>query len=147
MKMNVKRRIGRLFVSAAVAVGTIGCGIIDGGDPETALVQVAGPDGTTLSLVVSNRFTTTPNDDPNSSRRINVDLETSDTLTITVPFEQRYQLGSQLRFYAQVSNEPGAPAADVGMRVLIDNDERYNSSRLVTDEDVLEFVYVLGIFN
>jgi hypothetical protein len=144
MKQGRGARLARMASAAAWVTLATGCGIVSSGDPETALVEVAGAAGATLNLVVSNQFTTRLSDDPDDGRRVIVDLESSDTISIDFPYQQRFDLGSRVRFFAQVFNQRGADPVEAAMRVLIDSDERYNSSRPVTDQEVLEFVYVLG---
>ncbi len=124
-------------------VTSAGCGIVASGDPETATVELAGSDGADIKLVVSNDFSTRPSDDPDDGRSVIVTLSNSDTLIVQSPYSQAFTLGSRTRFFA-LALSPDDGSLNLTMRVQIDGDERYQSTRDITAEDGMEFIYVAG---
>lgn len=142
----MRNRLDRTVATGACALMMLafaGCGIVSSGDPETALVELAGSEGSTVTLIVSNDFTTRPSDDPEDGRSIIVLLTSSDTLTVQSPYSQRFDLGARRRFFVNALN-PVDGSVNVTMRVSIDDDERFQSTRDITPDDGMEFVYLLG---
>jgi hypothetical protein len=124
-----------LLVLSAAAL--LGCGILDeGGTPGSARVFIEGGGGATLSVVTSNDFLVVSDD---GGQTTEVSLNTRDSTTVTPPLDQRYSLGSAVRFYLRVGSE-GSLTIPITVRVLVGGVERLNASTDLSAQD-LEFVY------
>jgi len=139
MKLN---RTGRAILAVFLilgfsALGVTGCGILDeGGTPQDARVILEGGGGQSFQLVTSNDFSITSNDD-GATRDIY--FYSADSTSVSAPFDQRYSLGSGVRFYVKAFSE-GLLGQSVSMKVFIDGKQRFSGASDPGDT-ALEFVY------
>ena len=133
---------GRVFLGAnlvlgLLALGTVGCGILDeGGTPQNARVILEGGGGQAIQLVTSNDFSIVSNDDGESRE---IFLYSADTSSVAAPLDQRYSLGTGVRFYVIVASEVPLQQA-VTLKVLIDGEQRFSGTSDLGDAQ-LEFLY------
>lgn len=117
------------------------CNILSEGDPEHArVILVATTPGQQVVLIVSNDFDVDRSPGENASQ---IFFRTADTLLVTPPFEQRFALGSRLRFFASAS-APDTLDQLIDLTVFIDGDERFSQSRPVGVGTPMEFLYVFA---
>ncbi len=118
------------------ALSLTGCGILSEDDPSNARVIVEGPEGESFYLVTTNDFDITANSDGTDR---DVYLYTADTSLVSPPFNQKYSLGSGIRFYLKAfADEP--LAGPITVKILIDGDQRYSASSALEEPNV-EFLY------
>lgn len=115
---------------------TSGCGILDEGDPETVRVAISGADGHPIELVTTSDFDVIAGQSGDDREVV---LYSADTMAVTSPFSQRYELGPRMRFYAIVTSDQ-APTEEVLVKIWVEDDLRYNRETVFGDE-VLEFLY------
>ena len=123
----------------ALAVATLwGCDILDeGGTPSSARLVVEGGAGQAFSLVTSNNFTVVANSETGETGEII--LNEADTVLISAPINERYSLGSGVRFYLKVFRDQPLPEP-INVKVLVGGDQRYNVTSAL-DGVTMEFVY------
>ncbi|MFO8172671.1 MAG: hypothetical protein ACQET1_01005 [Gemmatimonadota bacterium] len=126
----------RLFLLALLVPGLWGCDIFDEGTPESARVIIEGGGGQQFSLVTSNNFMVVV--DENGENR-EIILNEADTVSTSAPFNQRYSLGSGIRFYVETFRPGGLPEP-INVKILVGGDQRFNSTSTLEDLS-LEFVY------
>lgn len=139
MKRNHTGRVilAVYLVLGFFSLGVEGCGILDeGGTPENARVILEGGGGQAFQLVTSNDFSITSNDDGETR---DIYFYSVDSNSVSAPFDQRYSLGSGVRFYVKAFSE-GPLGQSVSMKVLIDGKGRFNATSDPGDA-ALEFVY------
>lgn len=126
-------------LALVMVLGTLtGCDILDEGDtPSNARVIIEGGSGEPFNLVTSNNFTVFV--DPETGETSDIVLNEADTLLISAPYDERYALGSGVRFFLKVYQSPGLPEP-INVRVLVGGDQRYNSTSTL-DGLTMEFVY------
>lgn len=129
--------LGVLLALAPVGWSLSGCGILDeGGAPRNARVVLEGGGGEAVELVTSNDFAIVTDDDGETS---DVYLYSADTTSVTPSFDQRYSLGSGVRFFVAAASEVTLAGA-VTMEVFIDGERRFKGSSTL-GETTLEFLY------
>lgn len=128
-------RIGALLLPLLY---TLGCGILDEGDPENARVVMEGAQGISVQLVTTNDFVVYL-DEQEGSR--SVDVLSADTAMVSLPFRKTYSLGQERRFFMRVLSEDPLPEP-MTVKVFIDEDLRFNRTSLLGDDRV-EFTYTL----
>lgn len=135
-----KRKYGINVLLAALVAGSSlfswACDILDEGTPETARLTLEGGGGREIEIVTSNDFSITSEDDGETRE---VYLYSADTTSVTPSFNQKYSLGSGVRFYVSASTEELLAQA-VTMKVFIDGEQRYNVTSTLGDQE-LEFLY------
>lgn len=114
------------WVILAAAVGLIGCGIGASADdiPTTARITVSGSAPDTLQLIVSRTFFEQLN--LTTGERTAV-LEQSDTLRLSLPYEERWDLNSLGSIYVELLYEE-ATTASVNLSVNLDNGESFEQA-------------------
>jgi hypothetical protein len=137
MKRSVlKNAVGPAVLLATVSMVGWGCDILDEGTPETARVTLEGGGDREIEIVTSNDFSITSEDDGETRE---VYLYSADTTSVTPSFNQKYSLGSEVRFYIAASTDEPLDQA-VTMKVFIDGEQRYNVTSTLGDQE-LEFLY------
>ena len=132
-------RVGHSILFSVLLAGSwlvLGCGILDEGDPTSARVVIGGEEGHPIQLVTTHDFLLTVDQDGENRE---IFLNSADTSTVTAPFEKRYDLGPNKRFYATFSSAQVAPSP-VSVRVYVGGSLRFNRGTIF-DEEVLEFVF------
>lgn len=113
------------------------CAILDeGGTPRNARVIIEGGGGELFQLVTSNDFTIVTSDDGETR---DIYLNSSEEQSVSAPFDQRYSLGPDVRFFINASSEAALPQP-IHVRVLIEGEERFESTSDL-GASPMEFVY------
>ena len=131
-----------LCVCFAVALAS--CVLFDDSGPENArmLIGFEGGEpgaGNNLRLIVSNNFATSGQ----GQGQTDITLSSSDTVQLTLPFEQQYSLGTNSRFFAQIANLDSIPVV-LSIKVDLDGDVRMDQVTALGEP--VEFLYVLTEF-
>ncbi len=124
------------FLVLAGAIFFSGCGILESDDPTSARLIVGGAAGHPVQLVISTDYDSVI--DPETEER-SIVLNTSDTTTVSAPFDQRYDMGSRQRFYAKLFSDE-IPSTPVGVQIFIDGSLRYDR-QTTFDDEFLEFIF------
>jgi hypothetical protein len=132
----IKNAVGPVVLLATVSMLGWGCDILDEGTPENARVILEGGSGEEVEMVTSNDFQIVTSDDGENRE---VSFFSADTTFVTPSFNQKYSLGSGVRFYIEVSSDEPL-AQPVTLRVLIDGERRYNAASTLGDQE-MEFLY------
>ena len=119
-----------------------GCGLFEDTSPDEVRLRLGEADVAELVLVVSEEFLAqrvpvyAEDGTTVIETQTRVELLEADTLRITVPFEQTFDISDSRRFYALTLNAPDG----VRMRADVDGDMKYDA---VASEGLgkLEFVY------
>jgi len=137
MKMNSRRNTAVwAILLTAVSLSSWSCDIFDEGIPENARVTLEGGGGGEVKLVTSNDFSVVLEDDGETR---DIFLYSADTSSVTSSFNQRYSLGSGVRFFVAAFSEEPLPQA-VTVKVFIGGEQRYNITSTLGEPGV-EFVY------
>lgn len=144
----------RLLLIAAVFVppSLAGCDWFrPGGPPEEALVEVSSEDVDSATLVVSQRFSVGA--DPGCAQEPDCEafqLLSADTNVVDLPYRETIKFTSTQRILVQ-SYPLGEDTARLGMRVVVDGDEKYSEFRRLGPpeeeggtRETLFFVYTFG---
>ncbi len=123
------------FVGASVLLLMVsGCGIFDtvSGEPERARLTVDQSDTPSVELSISLNFLVTEGNNI-SFQELNVD-------TVSVPFNQEYDIRNHLRFYVQATN---VETEDITfrMKVMIDAKTFYNEQKTLEPGETAQFLY------
>jgi hypothetical protein len=131
-----RRTMGVGLVLAAATL--TGCDILDEGEaPTSARLIIDGGAGQAFNLVTSNDFTVVANSDTGETGEII--LNEADTVLISAPINERYSLGSGVRFFIKVFRDQ--PLSEpINVKVLVGGTQRYNSTSAL-DGLTMEFVY------
>lgn len=137
------RSAATLCLAASTSLASGGCGIIHPDDgAQEARVEISGDNSASLNLITSLDFTIFIQPESNQQ---SVDLNSSDTTSLTaLPFDRTYDISSNDRFFARVSNADTVNTANVSMKVTVDGRVLYNSSGDIGGTTLLEFLYRLG---
>jgi hypothetical protein len=124
----------------ALLYGTAGCGLVQDPAPDSADVRIDGQAGDEVRLVISTEFLAGV--DFGTIGDPTLEVIGADTLRVSLPFADSYDIRQDQRFLAQV-----LPLADtlgmdaVQLRGAIDGEERFNRTATPVDS-LLQFVYV-----
>lgn len=126
-----------------------GCDLFSPDRPEEARLDLQGVDGATVLLVTSANFlsqrTAIFDGGVAIGDTLNVVLFESDTVEVTLPFVQTYDIRQFERFYAEIQR--AEPATDLlYSRAWIDGDLRMDKRPLETEETVV-FSYDYRVAN
>jgi len=128
-----------LAAALACLVGLTACDTLlstDQDAPGSARVVIEGTAEAPLRLVTSADF-----DRVFTGEGAFPVLITSDTVLVTPPFDQRYDITEHLRFFAQLTN-PDEAEANVTMRVFFDDEEFFDESSALAEGTKLEFSFL-----
>lgn len=122
---------GLLFVT--------GCDWVTKSSPETARLRLEGTPDVEVRLVTSTDFLTGTK---GVSGETTVSFLQADTTTVSLPFEQTYDIEEDQRFVARaIRVDPGAD--ELVMRGWVDGDPKYNRTGSPAPPDtVVQFIYV-----
>jgi len=123
------------FVGASVLLLMVsGCGIFDtvSREPERARLTVDQSDTPSLELSTSLNFLVTEGN--------NISFEELNVDTVSVPFNQEYDIRNHLRFYVQATN---VQTEDISfrMKVVIDAKTFYNEQKTLEPGETAQFLY------
>jgi hypothetical protein len=135
---SVMRRVAGAVV---VALLTGGCSWFEDPSPEEARVLISGDAGTPVELIVSSKFVAGVNE----GGRTRVVIIQSDTFLTTLPFDRKFDIRGDYRFFAQASRT----AADIGslrMQVFIDSREQFDEDGPLVVDAPFRFVFQFNQF-
>jgi len=130
---------GTVLVFLLIASAS-GCGLVSDPAPDTARVLVEGE--APVSLVVSTAFVAGNRSDGLGQQSLDVEVIEADTVAISLPFEQSYNIKREQRFLAQIIPRTDSTSVDsVQLDGFIDGRQRFSS--IATEADsLLQFVYI-----
>jgi hypothetical protein len=123
-------------VVLALAACNLGTNLDD--IPTTARVRVAGAAPDEIKLIVSTDFFEQLNLETLERRAV---LQTSDTLTLTLPYDQTWDLTELASVYVELLYEPTSTAS-VTMRVNLDNGESYEQAATMSTGAQLIYYWI-----
>lgn len=127
-----------LFLLGSVCAG---CGLVSDPAPDTARVVVGGEAEDPVSLVVSTAFVA-ENRSAGFEQTLDVQIIDADTLDITPPFEQTFDVQREQRFLAQIIPRTDSTSVEaVQLEGFIDERQRFSSTATEVDS-LLQFVYI-----
>lgn len=135
----------RWFLALGLALGMLsGCSLFGEDPPEEARLLVEGQAGGAARLIVSNNFLSqrqpiTDADGFFVRDTVVVLLIEADTLAVTLPYDQTYDIRRHRQFYARVARTSAA-TEEMLARLLIDGEARAEE-RLTTGQDSLIMLY------
>lgn len=131
-------RTGMVWLLAAVLVAT-GCGLVEDPSPEEALLIVEGEAGKEVRLIVSTEFVAAVNE----LRQTEVVFITSDTIITTLPFQRRFAIEEDQRFFAE-AGRLDADVQNIHMEVRIDSDVEFAEGGALLPGAPFRFVYTFN---
>ncbi|MGM0705573.1 MAG: hypothetical protein ACQETP_06620 [Bacteroidota bacterium] len=133
---------GGVLAFLLIASACAGCGLVSDPAPDTARVVVEGEAEAPVSLVVSTAFVAGNRSDGLGQQRLDVEVVDADTIAISTPFDQSYNIEREQRFLAQIIPRTDSTSVE---SVQLDGfiDERRRFSSIATEADsLLQFVYI-----
>jgi len=110
-----------------------GCGdITSSGRPGNARFLLDGPESASMDLMTSKDFFIRQDG--------GIEFQSTDTMSVNVPFEDTVPLGAPARFYISAANG-GEEAQIFTMKVWIGGKSWYNETKILEPGDDFEFVY------
>ena len=151
MLHNVNRS-GKVLILGLIVLSTGACEFLTGVHiPDHVNVQLGSSDVSEVTVVQSYHFIMISNpecpDDPNCPSVVY--LVSSDTSTVSLPFERTYQFTERHQFFLETYPVENREAT-LTMRVMNDDEEWYNDFRKLRagteddDRETLQFVYSFG---
>lgn len=140
MHRSRSQRPGRGVLAALLlALPLSSCGLLETNDrrPDNARIVIEGASDIPLRLVVSQRFTATPN---NETGLLDVILSSWDEDTLELPIDRTVRVETD-RFLARLVNPSEADTADVRMQVIFDGRVVYDQQATLLDAQ-LEFIHL-----
>ena len=129
-----KPLMGGIVGASVLLLVLSGCGIFttDSGRPDKARLTLDQSDSPSLEISTSLNFIVTEGQTLNF-QDFSVD-------TVSVPFDQTYEIAQYLRFYVKATNILSEPAT-FRMRLTIDGESWLNEQMALDPEETAEFVY------
>lgn len=127
------------WIVVLVLLATAGCDWVTASGPETMRVRIEG-EVEAVDLITSQRFLVTRL--PGGGWEVSTVLS-ADTMQVTLPFEQTYDISRDRRFLARVPNLQD----DYQLRVRgwLDGEPRYDQNSVTIPADsTLQIMYVFG---
>lgn len=136
---GVHRRVRTAAALLLLALPLAACGLLETDDrrPDRARIVIEGSSDAPLRLVVSQRFTATPNSE---TGLLDVVLATWDDDVIELPMDRTVNVETD-RFLVRLVNPSESDTADVRMQVLFDGNVVYNQEAILLDAQ-LEFIHL-----
>jgi hypothetical protein len=128
---------GRVFLGLLLlSLAATSCGKLfpDGEDPQNARLIMDVDPGVSVTLITSTDFVVTRSEDGGVSQ---IELQSTDTTSVTGTFDRTYSLAPRLQFYALAT---GTGDGLFSVRILIDGEERYSDIR-EADGSPIEYRY------
>jgi len=135
---HLKKRPGggpgrALILALGIGAALQGCGdLTSAGRPERARFTLDGPAAATMSLTTSEDFFVRQDG--------GLEFNSSQTSTVTLPYDDTVSLGAPARFYISAANA-GDQAQTFSMKVWIGGKIWYNETKILAPGDDFEFVY------
>lgn len=140
-----KFKFVNLFIVVMLLLVVNSCGLFRSPLPENARLQISSSDLEETELIISLNFLAERV--AQHEEGIIVGSETVilplsiDTMTVTLPFDEEFDISRHRRFYAEVRFPEGMENIDLEMRGLIDGDEKFRATSEMQSEGSLRFVY------
>lgn len=131
-------RVLRLLALSSLLLG--GCSIFEEDQPERVRVQVEGSTQQPVRVILSHEFLIFPVGE-GGEQGVQVEIARADTLLVTPPFDQSFNLAPTFRFLARADGTDPENPVTLRLRVSVDGTERFNQTRAVPG-DLLQFVYI-----
>lgn len=133
---RTERKVPRVVALSCIVIAGFlfqGCGdITDSGRPGKARFLLDGPESATMDLMTSQDFFIRQDG--------GIEFQSTDTMSVTVPFDETVPLGAPARFYISAANS-GEQAQVFTMKVWIGGKSWYNETKILEPGDDFEFVY------
>lgn len=130
-----------LVLAGTLALSALGgCDFITGDPtPEEARLVLEGDADAQVELLVSKVFLTARNEVGD----LRLQIIGSDTLAISPPFNQTFDIREEQQFFARATAADTTVATNVRMQVFVDGDPKYDETRDISEE----FLQFLFLFN
>ena len=126
-----------------LATMSTGCDLVGKKGPEEVRLQIQGTAGESVRLITSSFFLTERfqglNDDGTFVDSLSIVLLDADTIMIDLPYDDRYNISSQQRFYAKM-NRFSPENDDLLARMWVDDDLKFERQP-GNERDSLQFIY------
>lgn len=134
-----RRGTGKAVAMLLLVLPLASCGLLETDDrrPDRARIVIEGSSDVPLRLVVSQRFTATPNSE---TGLLDIVLATWDDDTLELPIDRTVNVETD-RFLVRLVNPSQSDTADVRMRVIFDGNVVYDQEALILDAQ-LEFIHL-----
>ena len=130
------------LIGLVLVAGLVGCDSLLGDDPtpETIRYRVQGEAGAQVQLIISKQFVSGVTE----AGITEVSLFQADTLNVTLPVDQDFDISLERRFFLQAV--AADTAMDVSARVIVDVDGRplFDDEGDLPDDPPFRFVYVFN---
>jgi hypothetical protein len=139
MSNHLRPRPGLTALAVILAASTAACGsLLDTTQDyaELAHIRVTGSSAVPLTLVLSNDFTATADNEGGTT----IAVISADTQVVQLPIDATYPLGSRLRILARLVNPDTVVTATIHMRVFLDDQEVYSQQADMLDAS-LEYYF------
>ncbi len=124
-------------LAALIVIGSSGCDFMLGTDrPESARVVLDGTVPNGIDVVTSQEFFRGFSEDGSGSE---LAFLQADTASVTLPFDETYQLGASGWFAVRVL-PPEGDTARVHLRVIVDGSERFNETATLAGQYIQYFM-------
>jgi hypothetical protein len=114
----------------ALGLAVQGCGVAN--RPDTARILLEGPASASMTLVTSQKFFVRADG--------GIEFQSSDTLSIAVPFDETVRLGAPARFYISAANAEAEPWT-FRLQIWIGDRSWYDETKILDPGEDFEFVY------
>lgn len=124
-----------LFLVAVLALS--GCGILREDNPESLTLNLVSDQPQNVTLVTSTDFLIL---NPGLEQQSQIELVEADTIQVTSPYDQTFDISRSLRFYVEMTS-PEVLNFPVALRVRVDGSEIGGNAVNEASQSV-DFVYV-----
>lgn len=131
------KRNAILLAVALVAAGA--CNLLENPSPKEALLVVQGEAGKSVRIIVSTKFVASV-DEVNQTRVV---IFESDTLVTTLPYERRYRIDEDQRFFVETARLED-DLETVHMEVAIDGRVQFAEGGGLMEGQPFRFVYAFN---
>jgi hypothetical protein len=123
----------------AALLPAAGCGLIEDPSPNEARLVVQGEAGKQVRIVVSSKFVAAVNE--NGQTR--VEIFESDTLVTTLPYEGRWTIEEDQRFFAEAARIED-DLQSLQMQVFVDSRKQFDEGGALLEGAPFRFVYAFN---
>jgi hypothetical protein len=130
------KRIAWVLLAAACLAG---CEWFEDPSPNEARLVIGGDTGKQVRLIISTVFVATVNE----QGQTRVVMIESDTVFTSLPYEQRYNIEEDQRFFVEAARVETDPH-QIRVQVFIDNRRECDVAGLLVQGDPFRFVYAFN---
>lgn len=124
---------------SAVLLSAGGCGLVEDPTPNEARLTVHGDAGKEVRIIVSSRFVASVNE----IGQTRVVIFEADTLFTTLPFDRRYVIEQDQRFFAEASRLD-TDLESLQMQVHVDGRREFDEGGALIEGSPYRFVYTFN---